>query len=80
MSDIAAISTNALPIAADAIRKSLANVARDAHVIANSPSVTSADTLQALVDTRQQALYIKAGAKIISTADRMVRSLLDTRA
>lgn len=80
MSDIPAISPSPLPIATDMIKKSLVNVARDAHVVANSPSVSSTDTLQAMVDARQQVLYTKAGAKILSTTDRMVKSLLDTRA
>jgi hypothetical protein len=80
MSDITAVSCAPLPIATDAIKKSLANVTRDAHVVANSPSVSSADTLQALVDARQQVLYTKAAARIISTTDRMVKSLLDTHA
>jgi hypothetical protein len=80
MSDIPALSSGPLHAAIDLTRKSLASVAKDAHVIANSPSVDSADTLQALVDAREQVLYVKAGAKIISTTDRMVKSLLDTRA
>lgn len=80
MSDIPAISPSPIPIANEAIKNSLANVARDAHVIANAPSVDSADTLQALVDAKQQVLYTKAAARIISTTDRMVKSLLDTQA
>jgi hypothetical protein len=80
MSDISAISPSPLHIATDAIKKSLASVAKDAHIIANSPSVASVDTLQALVDAREQVLYAKAGARIISTTDRMVKSLLDTHA
>lgn len=83
MSDINAISPivpGPLPIATEAIKKSLANVARDAHVIANAPSVSEADTIQALVDAKQQVLYTKAGAEVLSTTDRMVKSLLDVRA
>jgi hypothetical protein len=80
MNDITSVTSAPLPIATEAIKKSLVNVAKDAHVVANSPSVTSADTLQALVDARQQVLYTKAGAAIISTTDRVVKSLLDTRA
>jgi uridine phosphorylase len=80
MRELPAISPGPLPIATEAIRKSLASVAKDAQVIASSPSVASADTLQALVDAREQVLYTKAGARIISTTDRMVKSLLNTRA
>lgn len=80
MRDITAISPGPLPIATEAIKNSLANVAKDAHVIANSPSVDSTDTLQAMVDAKAQVLYTKTAARIISTTDRMVKSLLDTRA
>jgi hypothetical protein len=80
MSDIPAISPSPLPIATEAIKKSLANVTRDANVIANSPSLSSAETIQALVDDKEQVLYTKAGAAILSTTDRMVKSLVDIRA
>lgn len=80
MSDIPAISPSPLPLATETIKKSLANVTRDANVIANSPSVSSAETIQALVDAREQVLYTKAGAAILSTTDRMVKSLVDIRA
>ena len=80
MSDIPAISSGPLPIATDMIKTALTNVAKDAQVIADSQSVASGDALQALVDARRQVLYTKAGATILSTTDRMVKSLLDTRA
>ncbi len=80
MSDIPAISLSPLPIATEAIKKSLAAVAKDAHVIVNAPSVASTETLQALVDAKEQVLYTKAGTAILSTTDRMVKSLVDIRA
>jgi hypothetical protein len=80
MRDLPAISASPLPIATEAIKNSLANVAKDAHVIANAPDVDSAKSLQAMVDAKAQVLYTKTAARIISTTDRMVKSLLDTRA
>jgi hypothetical protein len=80
MSNVSTISSDPLPIATEAIKNSLANVAKDAHVIANSPSVAATDTLQALIDAKEQVLYTKSAARIISTTDRMVKSLLNTRA
>ena len=80
MSSISATAQSPLPIATRAIKSALANVALDAHVIANSPNVDSAGMNQALVDARQQVLYTKVAARLISTSDEMVKSLLDTRA
>ena len=81
MSDVSAIpSAGAVQIAASAIRKSNDNLNLDASVVANSTDVTSPDTLAALVDAKQQVLYTKAAARLISTADEMVSSLLDVRA
>ncbi len=71
---------SAQQIATGAIKRSMQNVAHDASVVANSQGVTSADTIEALIDSRQQVLYVKAAAKIISAADEMTKSLIDTRA
>jgi hypothetical protein len=67
-------------IATNAIKRSVQNVTRDASVVANSQGVTSADTIGALIDARQQVLYVKAAAKIINAADEMTKSLIDVRA
>lgn len=80
MSDIPAVSASPLHIAASSIKRSLGNLAEDAKVVANPQAVPSAETLQALVDAKQQVLYTKAAAKIFSTTDDQVKSLLDTRA
>ena len=48
--------------------------------IARSDSVESRDTLRALIDSRQQLLYTKAAAKLISAADELSQSLIDIRA
>jgi len=71
---------SAQQIATSAIKRSVQNVTRDASVVANSQGVSSANTVEALIDSRQQVLYIKAAAKIISAADEMTESLIDTRA
>lgn len=80
MSSITAIAQSPLPIATHAIQNALAKVAQDANVIANSPTVDSAATIQALVDARQQVVYTKAAARLISASDSMVKSLPDTLA
>jgi hypothetical protein len=67
-------------VATSAIKRSVQNVARDAAVVANSQEVTSAKTIEALIDSRQQVLYVKAAAKIVTVADEMTESLLDVRA
>lgn len=77
MTAITDLYTGPMPIAASAIKRSQANLAADAHVVANSRFVTSTD---AMVDAKQQVLYTKAAARIITTTDNMIASLLDTRA
>jgi adenylate kinase len=62
------------------IRRSLQDVAHDAHVVANSANVESRDTIHALVDSRQQVLYTQAAARIIRASDEMTGSLLDAHA
>lgn len=80
MSEISAIASGPLPIANDAIRKSMARLAGDAHVVATSQAVTSTKTVQAVVDAQKQVLYTKSAARIVSATDKVVNSLLDTRA
>jgi hypothetical protein len=69
-----------MQIAASGIRKAVNSATTDAHVVANSQEVTSRETVEALIDARQQVLYTKAGARMIQAADEMVSSLLDIRA
>jgi hypothetical protein len=66
--------------ATDTIRRSQQNLARDAHVVANSTAVDSPATTHALLDSRQQVLYTQVAARLISASDEMTRSLLDTHA
>ena len=72
-------TSGAMQIATSAIRESVRNLAQDAHVVANSTDLLSRDTIAALIDARQQVLYTQAGAKVISAANAMIGSLLDTR-
>jgi hypothetical protein len=46
--------------------------------VASATSVN--DVLPAMLDARQQLLYTQAAAKMISTANAMVGSLIDTHA
>ncbi len=81
MSDITAIpSASAVQIASNAIRKSQTELRKDASVVANPNEVEMRDTVHAMVDSRQQLLYTRAAAKLISTEDQMTKSLLDIQA
>jgi hypothetical protein len=82
MNDIASIAAipSALQSATGAIQKSHKALEKDANVIARSNSVESRDTLAALIDSRQQLLYTKAAAKLISAADEITQSVIDIRA
>lgn len=82
MKDVASIAAipSALQSATSAIHRSLKSLDKDANVIARSTAVGSRDTLDALIDSRQQLLYTRAAAKIISASDEATKSLLDIRA
>jgi hypothetical protein len=49
-------------------------------VVANSSAVESRATIHGLVYARQQLLYTRAAAKIVSASDERTKSLLDIRA
>ena len=82
MADIASIAAipSARQSATGAIHRAVKAAEKDAAVVANPSAVESRDTLNALVDARQQVLYTRAAAKIISASDEMMASLLDIRA
>jgi hypothetical protein len=82
MTDVASIAAvpAALQSATGAIHRAVRALAKDADVVAKSPAVESRDTLDAMVDSRQQVLYTKAAAKIIDATGEMTKSLLDIRA
>jgi hypothetical protein len=49
-------------------------------VVANQSDPSSKDAITAMVDARQQLLYTQAAARIISTSNEMIGSLINTRA
>ena len=71
---------SALQSATSAIHRAVKNMEKDASVVARSSAVESRDTLNALVDSRQQLLYTRAAVKIITASDAMTKTLLDIRA
>lgn len=81
MNDVASISAipSALQSAKGAIHKAGDELAKDANVIARSNTVDSKDTLEALIDSRQQLLYTKAAAKLFAASDEITQSLIDIR-
>jgi hypothetical protein len=79
VASIAAIPS-AMQSATSAIHRSGKALEKDANIVARSTAVESRDTLHALVDSRQQLLYTRAAAKVITAADEMTKSLLDIRA
>lgn len=69
-----------MQIAANGIRKAMGQLTSDAQVVASSIDPASDGTIHALIDARQQLLYTQAGARMISSANQMMSSLLDVRA
>jgi hypothetical protein len=80
--DIASIAAmpSTLQSATSAIQRSGKALEKDANVVARSAAVESRDTLNALIDSRQQLLYTSAAAKLITASDEMMKSLIDIRA
>jgi hypothetical protein len=76
--------------AAATISRASAAAEQDAAVVANATmagsgtggglSVGSGDFVNALIDARQQTLYTAAAARMISTSNQMLGSLLDITA
>jgi hypothetical protein len=81
MNDIASIAAlpSALQSATSTIHRAVKSLEKDANVVAGSSAVESRDTLNALVESRQQLLYTRAAAKIVSASDDITKSLLDIR-
>jgi hypothetical protein len=71
---------SALQSATGAINRAGKGLDKDAAVTAASTAVESRETVDALVDSRQQVLYTQAAAKIIRASDEMMQSLIDIRA
>ena len=78
MIDVASIPS-APQSATSAIKRALKNLEKDASIVASSSVVETRDTINALVDSRQQLLYTRAAAKIIAASDAMTKTLLDIR-
>jgi hypothetical protein len=76
--------------AAATISRASAAAEQDAAVVANATmagsgasgglTVGSPDFLNAMIDARQQTLYTAAAARMISTSNQMIGSLLDVTA
>jgi hypothetical protein len=73
--------SSALQSAQLGIQRGVANVARDASVVAGSDFSDSTDAVTgALVDANQQALDIEASARAFSIADQTLGTLIDIKA
>jgi hypothetical protein len=89
MNGIATIPS-ALQSATNTIRRAQESVDKDAGVVASSAivdarnsdarKVDARETVNALVDSRQQVLYTQAAAKVIRATDAMTKTLLDVHA
>ena len=75
----AAVKRDAEVVAASSAADSASSADSGASADAGS-SIASRDVVAALIDSRQQLLYTQAGAKMMSTADEMLGTLIDIRA
>jgi len=82
MDAIAAVAAipSALQSASATIQRSLKKQNEDSQTVASSTQIDARDTVQALVDSKQQLLYTQAAAKLIRAEDAMTRTLLDVHA
>jgi hypothetical protein len=71
---------SAIQSASAAINRGVTAVNRDAAVVASSSIEKPGDVLPALIDSRQQQLYVQAAARLMSTADQMLGTLIDIHA
>jgi len=64
------------------IRRGLAGIDQDARVVANASGTSSGvdGVVGALVDSLQQRLAVEASAKMLSTVDKTLGSLIDVKA
>jgi hypothetical protein len=75
--------TSAIQNAQLGISRGMANLSRDAQVVAQGSTAPGAgdNTLtDALVDARQQALNVEASARALSVTDKTLGTLLDIKA
>jgi flagellar basal body rod protein FlgG len=66
--------------AVSGINSGLANLAQDAQLVAQSvsPASNALSLVNALVDSIDQRLAVEANAKVLSTANQTIGSLIDT--
>jgi hypothetical protein len=83
---MSSLSIGSIPSALDSaqlgIRRGLSGLDRDAQVVANG-SLASGDTdatVGALVDSLQQRLVVEASARMLSTVDQTLGTLIDVKA
>ncbi len=66
------------------IQRGLANVARDAQVVAGASALPDGagddQMIGALLDAKQQALNVEASARALSIQDQVLGSLIDIKA
>jgi hypothetical protein len=82
MSAISSIGlTNPFQGAGTAISRAVAGATQDAAAVASATGTQDPGAmLAALVDARQQLLYTQAGAKMMSTANAMLGTIIDISA
>jgi hypothetical protein len=71
---------SALQSAQLGIRRGLAGIDQDAQVVANGVSGDSDAVAGALVDSLQQRLMVEASARMLSTVDQTLGTLVDIKA
>jgi hypothetical protein len=80
LSSIAGL-TSAFHGASTTISRGVAGATQDAAAVASATGMQAPSAmLAALVDARQQLLYTQAGAKMMSTANAMLGSIIDISA
>jgi hypothetical protein len=82
MSSLAGISSipSAFQSAQSGIRRGLAGIDRDAQAVANGAAGDVGDVVGALVDSLQQRLLVEASARMLSTVDQTLGTLVDVKA
>ena len=71
-----ATGSGVYPLARETISRATSRAEQDAEVVARS-DVDSRDVTTALIDARQQVLYTRAGARMVSAANEMLGSIVD---
>ena len=81
MSSVAAINSipSAFQSAQSGISRGLAGIDRDAQAVANG-AAGDGDVTGALVDSLQQRLLVEASARMLSTVDQTLGTLVDVKA